>query len=256
MSTIKIDEQKIKSELVFNQNGIEVYRYNQPLYLYFYNNDWFYTYKTRVPRTKTTDRLFKVSCFYRIHLDDCVINELEKTNCITKWSNGKVSINDEVTLLSQLEMLTTFKADYISERYGSFEFENDTKQNININKVIFLKSDMKEIITISEKEKMLQQESSKRKIVEQLFGKQIEAITKDSKMHVAHWMDKKRIYLDGDDIQEIINEHIQNVIEKFTDLGLKATTCENRYHKYTIKIPMINIELGDDLLMKENDNDC
>lgn len=256
--TIKIDEEKIKPELIFNQQGVEIYRYDQPLYLYFYNEKDFSVYKTRVARSKTNHKLYKASCFYRIRLSDYIINELKKANCVTQWNEKYVEVSNKKTFSWQLESLIGFKADHITDwraRY-SMEFDNVIKEPHNtVDELFFKDEDIKEITTVNTKEKKLQKEKAKQTLLEQLFGKQIEQIAEQNKMHVATWItDKKSIFLPDSAIQSFIDEHLKSIVEQFEGYGLKATVYNKRSYKVKLEIPMVRIELGDDI-EKGDDNE-
>lgn len=254
-----IDENKVKPELISDERGIKLYRYNQPLYLYFTNNDndSFYIQKTRTPRGKNVVRVCKASCFYRACISDYVIKELEKVHCVTVWSPTMIVVNDKKRFRWQVEGLTGVKFDHITylRGYYNMSFDNSDLPKANlIDEVMFFEKDIKEVTTFSKKEKEQLQERTKYTLLEQLFGKRIESIAEENSMFKATWSsDKTCVYLSDKMIQKLIDDHLEKVMGEFNNLGLKTTLYDKRSYKVKLKLPMIKIELSDDLTTTEGE---
>lgn len=245
---VYIDEKIIEPELVFNQNGFKLYRYNKPLYVYFEGADNYIVYASRKDKWDRVTKLCKTPCFYRLFCTDEFIKKIYDDNY---W---------KITMRKDVCELELWDKSYFSElmeqlklTFGEFLFDSSLKldqyynckikpsypNDISFKDILVCKSDFVEVTKLNKHERQRELVKKKAMLLDKFFGKQVKQISDRYK----GWFSAVGCCFR---ISSLKDESREKALEELKQLGLK-TRVENRCFGEEIVV-----ELPDDLLKGES----
>lgn len=268
-----INEEKIKPELIFDKNGLRVFRYKKLHYIYT-NQDKHIEDTTiqRRDRKSYETRVFKCDYIYRLVMSRDLINrvnEITKKEPINKyqekgiydnWYDGKFRIrNFAFNTIRRITGYDLSKLIFVS--YDTISYRNATVRIDGGSREFYDTSKFVELFDFTDTEKEAQTRESKDKFMNTYFYNPIHNIAVKHKLTTAKFDNGKtyfRAYV-GDDISTSIYNFAHKLIEdtlmkELDELGfigeideddLKNTICHSKFVK--------NIRLKDDIVKENKD---
>lgn len=257
----QIDEQKIKPELVFDKQGVRIYKYKKPFYLYYDSyGDIQCIYSSRKSRWRGISKVCKVTYIYRMFCThQNVIKWFDNSSFwqITINNHGDYTLDTDNSyniklLANELEFLTGTKYKNMGnliECFYNSSLPNMSIDNIALKQIFIRLDELQEITKLTKEEERLELEKKKGQLLEQLFGNQIKAVCEKYGKEAWKYPESSLYQVNGSSYGLSISEN-QNKMEhlkgELEALGLKVTTTT--WGK--LYIDKIYIELPDDITVK------
>lgn len=245
---IKIDENKIKPEEVFNANGLRVLRYSKPMFIQITETGTVDAVTaTRVVKNSSTKHLYKTPYLYRMIFENSLVEKIDKLcktkHAIPEWDNyiRNNSYYDPIPcwrerdlmkiLMQAIYELTGYLGDYITG------YRYDTRFEFNINKdisqsylsVVFYDTyAFTEIVGMSAKEKAIEDMKNDRTMFDSLFTNNIRELCKANGFSYNPYSGDVWFYPNEcEELKEIIRNYVnEKILDKLKDMGIKIKDRE------------------------------
>ena len=245
----QIDEQKIKPELVFDEQGVRIYRYKKPFYLYYNKNGGLEAvYTSRQSRWRGISKVCKLPYIYRMFCTQKVVKWFDNTSFwqITMNNDGDCILDtgdyyNMRRLVNELQFLTGTKYESIGnliECFYNSSLPDMSVDNIALKQILIRLDDVQEITKLTEREKQLDLEKKKGQLLEQLFGNQIKAVC--GKYNKTPWIYSESCVYQVDFAEYMLpksenEKRCEDMKGDLEALGLKVT--KTSYGKLYIELP-------------------
>lgn len=240
---IKIDENKIKPEEVFNANGLRVLRYSKPMFIQINKEGTVdAATATRVVKNNSTKHLYKTPYLYRMIFDNDLIEKLDALckmkHAIPEWDNyiRKSTYYDPIPcwrerglikiLMQAIYELTGYLGDYITgylydTRYD-FNINKDTSQS-HLSIVFYDTNAFTEIVGMSAKEKAIEDMKNDRMMFDSLFTNNIKELCKvEGFLYNTYSGDVWFYPNECEELKEVIRDYVnKKMVDKLKTMGLK-----------------------------------
>ena len=196
---IKIDENKYTPELVFDNAGLKVYKYNKPFFVYSRSDRIVDVTATRCIK-EDGERLYKTPCAYLMWLSQPLIYKInqiideqlsvdERTSSHryidSGWDELRISSNYETRITEAIKEITgydingIFRGCFFNARVVNCKNERDYYKNT---KLFLQRKDWVELTNATAKERRHEEEVNKQILVDTLFGANIDELCKKHKL--------------------------------------------------------------------------
>lgn len=244
---IKIDENKIKPEEVFNANGLRVLRYSKPMFIQITKDGIVNTATaTRVIKQPGTEHLYKTPYLYRMIFENSLIEKIDalckKKHEIPEWDNyiRKNTYYDPIPcwkerdlmkiLMQAIYELTGYLGDYItSYRYDTrydFNINKDTQSYLSI--VFYDTTAFTEIVGMSSKEKAIEDMKNDRMMFDSLFTSNIKELCRANDFSYNPYSGDVWFYPNAcEELKEIVRDYVnKKILDKLKAMGIKIKDKE------------------------------
>lgn len=196
---LNIDEHKYQPELVFDNAGLKVYKYNKPFFVY--------TRSVRIVDVTATrclkedgEQLYKTPCAYLMWLSQRLIDKInqrinEKLSTDERtfnhryiesgWDELRINSNYETNITEAIKEITGYSIDGIfrswcfNGRVVNYKNERDYYKNT---KLFLQRKDFVELKNTTAKERRHEEEVNKQILLDTLFGANIDELCKKHKL--------------------------------------------------------------------------
>lgn len=237
----KIDEDKIKSELIFNNNGLRVLRYPKPFFVQIDGDGDIRTITAgRVVRDYCTKHIYKSPWFYRFIFQKDTIKQINEA-CLSikeldyhedyinqsRWRTITCGLSkDEYGILfEQIGKITGFQCNYKPVKHVEFEYSQDTIDYTTESDVImFNPDDLTELFGMCKKEKEIEEKRNDEQLFDTLFKNNITTVV--NKYKLEYNGNCGCMYFNNDTMKYIITNYIQevsqNIISDLKQMGIEC----------------------------------
>lgn len=196
---INLDEHKYTPELVFDNAGLKVYKYNKPFFVYSRSDRIVDVTATRCIK-EDGERLYKTPCAYLMWLSpqlkdkiNQMINETLNTDertfnhryIETGWDELRINTNYEKNITKAIKEITGYDIDGIfrswcfNARVVNYKNEHTYYRDT---KLFLQRKDFVELKNTTAKEKRHEEEVNKQMLLDTLFGANIDELCKKHKL--------------------------------------------------------------------------
>lgn len=265
-----INEEKIKPELIFDNNGLRVFRYKKLHYIYT-NQDKRIEDSSISRRDRKSDetRVFKCDYIYRLIMSKALIdrvNEYQNGGIYSTWYDGKLRIRDfafntirEVTGYDLSKFVFVAQND-ISYRNSTIKSDGGSREFYDISKFV-------ELFDFTDTEKEEQSKQSKDKFMNTYFYNVINNLAGKHGLVTSEFEDGKTYLSTGyypningnNDISTAMYNFAYKLIEdtlmkELDELGFTGEIDENDLKISVSRLTFVkNIRLKDDIVKENKD---
>ena len=245
---IKIDENKIKPEEVFNANGLRVLRYSKPMFIQITEKGTINTVTaTRVIKQDGTKHSYKTPYLYRMIFENSLVEKIDKLckmkHAIPEWDNyiRNNSYYDPIPcwrerdlmkiLMQSIYELTGYLGDYITSYRYDVRFEYNINKDISqsyLSVVFYDTNAFTEIVGMSSKEKALEDMKNDRAMFNSLFTNNIIELCKANGFSYSPYSGDVYFYPNEyEELKEIIRDYVnKKILDKLKAMGIKIKDRE------------------------------